>query len=311
MKKLLYLVCLLAFFNTAEAQEEAVFVHYTINPMLINPGATGFDDLHHNLFMNMRASWTGFSGTPRNYSINYNGPISKSLGLGAMIFSENIASLNRTRAQLNYAIRFKANDFKVSAGVSTEYHRTRLDNSLLTDAPVGLYDAGDEVVENLMDGESNFDASLGIYGSYQDQIFFGIALPSLVRNRLDKIEGLGGDINFLVNVGGKFLLPKTKVTLQPSILLKQVRYSPLLTDINLLASFLNEQLITGVSYRAGSGGSLGLTLGTKYNALRLLYSYDIFLDEFQSYNAGSHEITINFNFVRKNGGFDRSKKYRK
>ncbi len=311
MKKLIYIICFLSFFHTLQAQEEGVFTHYTINPMLINPGATGFDDLHHNLFMNMRAAWTGFSGTPRNYSINYNGPISKNLGLGAMIFSENIASLNRTRAQLSYAIRFKANDFKVSAGVSTEYHRTRLDNNIVSSAVPGLYDGGDQIVENLMDGESNFDASIGVYGSYKEQIFFGVAMPSLVRNRLDQIEGIGGDLNFLVNVGGKFPLPDTKVVLQPSLLLKQVRYSPLLTDINMLVSFLNEQLITGVSYRAGAGGSLGLTLGTKYNALRLLYSYDIFLDEFQSYNAGSHEITINFNFARKNGGFDRSKKYRK
>lgn len=311
MKKIIYLICFLAFSLNVQAQEEAVFTHYTINPMLINPGATGFDDLHHNLFMNLRASWTGFTGTPRNYAINYNGPISKSLGLGAMIFSENIASINRTRAQLSYAIRFKTKDFKISAGVSTEYHRISLDNSVINGAVPGLYDVDDTVLETLVDGEGNFDASLGVYGSYLDQVFFGVSLPSLVRNRLDRIEGLDGDLNFLVNVGGKFAIPETKVILQPSILLKQVRYSPLLTDINLLASFLNEQLITGVSYRGGAGGTLGLTLGTKYNAIRLLYSYDVFLDEFQSYNAGSHEITINFNFDRKNGGFDRSKKYRK
>lgn len=311
MKKLIYLIAFLGFYATVQAQEEAVFVHYTINPMLINPGATGFDDAHHNLFMNLRASWTGFPGSPRNYSLNYNGPVGKSLGLGAMVFSENIASLTRTRAQLNYAIRFQAKDFKVSAGVSTEYHRLRLDNASLTNAPVGLYDLSDTKLEELMDGQGNFDASLGVYGSYQDQIFFGISAPSLVRNRLDRIEGIEGDINFLVNLGGKFAMPESKVILQPSILIKQVRYSPLLTDLNLLASFLSEQLITGVSYRAGSGGALGLTLGTKYNALRLLYSYDIFLDEFQSYNAGSHEISINFNFDRKGGSFDRSKKYRK
>lgn len=311
MKKLLYLIGFLGFFSTLKAQEEAVFVHYTINPLLINPAAAGFDEAHHNLFMNLRASWTGFSGTPRNYSINYNGAVSKNLGLGAMIFSENIASITRTRAQLSYAIRFNAKDFKVSAGLSTELHRLRLDNTILNNSTPGLYDVGDEMLEELVDGQTNFDASLGVYGSYQDQIFFGISAPSLVRNRLDRIEGFEGDVNFLVNLGGKFPLPESKVILEPSILLKQVRYSPLLTDINMLVSFLSEQLITGLSYRAGAGGSLGLTLGTKYNALRVLYSYDVFLDEFQSYNAGSHEISINFRFDRKNGGFDRSKKYRK
>ncbi|MEL6636886.1 MAG: PorP/SprF family type IX secretion system membrane protein [Bacteroidota bacterium] len=311
MKKLLILLSFFASLSTLRAQEEAVFVHYTINPLLINPAAAGFDEAHHNLFMNLRASWTGFSGTPRNYSINYNGPIGKNLGIGAMVFSENIASLTRTRAQLSYAFRFQAKDFKISAGVSTEFHRLRLDNVAANSATPGLYDPSDEAMEELMDGQSNFDASLGVYGSFQDQIFFGLSAPSLVRNRLDDIEGLDTELNFLVNLGGKFGTADSKVILQPSVLLKQVRYSPMLADLNLLVSFLKEQLITGLSYRGGSGGALGLTLGTKYNALQLMYSFDVFLGDFQQYNTGSHEVSINFAFDRKVGQFDRSKKYRK
>ncbi len=311
MKKLLFLIFFVASFSLVKAQEEAVFTHYTINPLLINPAAAGFDEAHHNLFMNLRASWTGFAGTPRNYSINYNGPIGKSLGIGAMIFSENIASLTRTRAQLSYAVRFAAKDFKISAGVSTEFHRLRLDNVAGNSATPGLYDPGDEAMEELMNGKSNFDASLGVYGSFQDQIFFGLSAPSLVRNRLDDIEGLDTELNFLVNLGAKFSTPDSKITVRLSVLIKQVRYSPMLADLNLLVSFLKEQLITGVSYRGGSGGALGLNLGTKYNAIQLMYSFDVFLGDFQQYNTGSHEVTINFAFDRKAGQFDRSKKYRK
>lgn len=119
------------------------------------------------------------------------------------------------------------------------------------------------------------------------------------------IEGLDTKFNFMANLGGRFVLPKNKITLEPSLLVKRARNTPLLADVNLLVSFLDEQLITGLSYRMGSGGNIGLNVGTKYNAIRFLYSYEIFLDEFQNYNGGSHEISINFSIERANKDFSK------
>ena len=45
--------------------------------------------------------------------------------------------------------------------------------------------------------------------------------------------------------------------------------------------------------------------------MSLVYTYDVSLGDFQRYNGGSHELTINFAFSRAEGKFDRSKKYRK
>ena len=92
--------------------------------------------------------------------------------------------------------------------------------------------------------------------------------------------------------------------------MKKVRNVDFHTDLNLLATFLNEQLITGLTYRVGTGGNLGITLGTKYSALRVLYTYDVYMGDFQKYNGGSHEITINFSFNRVAGNYDRTAKYR-
>jgi len=297
MKKFLPLLLSLLYF-TANAQEEAIFSHYTINPMLVNPAATGFDEENHNVFLNLRSSWSGFPGAPNTYSINYNGPVGKNLGIGALLYSENIGSLTRYRAQLSYAINFEAGDYKFGAGLSTELHRLQLDNGALLANPE-LVDAGDIILNEFANGESQFDASIGGYGEYKEQVYFGIAFPNLVRRRLLKIDNFNPKFNFIANVGARFSFPEKGIKLNPSLMVRQALNTPLLTDLNILASFLSEQLITGLTYRLGSGGAMGLNIGTKYNAIRVLYSYEVFLGDFQQYSGGTHEISINFAIKRK------------
>ncbi|MFK7810283.1 MAG: PorP/SprF family type IX secretion system membrane protein, partial [Saprospiraceae bacterium] len=231
------------------------------------------------------------------------------IGLGAMVYSESIAGITRTRAQLSYAFSYSVEDIKVGLGLSTEMHRMRVDNDELANP---LNDP-DEVIQDVADGERAFDASAGIFAGYKDMVYAGASFPNLVRRDLSDIEGKSDGVfsTFLFQVGGRFDVNDYKVKLQPQILIKKVRTLNLQTDLNLIASFLKEQLITGVSYRTGTGNSAGLMLGTKYNSLRLIYSYDVYLDDFQQYNGGSHEVTVNFEFGGGDGTFDRSRKYRK
>lgn len=284
-------------------------MHYTFNPVLINPAATGFDPEHHDVFINIRSAWTGFPDSPKTYALSYNGPIGNRLGLGALVYAENVASLSRLRAQLSYAFRFQIEDISMAFGLSTEWHRTALSSSVTNSAFYADY-IGDMPIEDAMDGMNEFDASLGLYGSFKRKIFFGVASPGLIRNKLESEKG-GNLFKYItVNVGGEFELNDSKVKLIPSILLKRVRNVDFQTDVNLLATFFKEQLITGLTYRGGTGGNLGITLGTKYSSLRVLYTYDLYMGEFQKYNGGSHEISINFEFNRVNGNYDRSAKYR-
>ncbi len=310
MKKLIILIISVAYFcNTSNAQEEAVFMHYTFNPVLINPAATGFDPEHNNIFINIRSSWAGFPDAPKTYALSYNGAIGTRLGLGGMIYSENVAALSRYRAQLSYAFKFQVKDVNMSFGLSTEWHRMQLSNSISNSEFYEDY-IGDKSIEEAMEGSNEFDASIGLYGSYKRKLFFGIASPGLIRNKLESESG--GDFfkYYTFNVGGEIELNDSKVKLIPSILLKKVRNVDFQADLNLIVTFLNEQLITGLTYRAGTGGNIGITLGTKYNALRVVYTYDVYMGEFQKYNGGSHEITINFEFNRVEGNYDRSAKYR-
>jgi len=312
MKKLLLLIACFSFLAiNLNAQYEAIFSHYQINKLLINPATAGFDQENHKLFMNVRNQWSGFTGAPESYSLSYSGPIGKSLGLGALLFTEKIAAFTRYRMQLSYAFRYDINQTKLGFGMSTEFNRTRLDNSILSDP---LYDTGDQIIEDGVDGYRTFDASFGAYLELAEGTFFGLSMPNLIKNKLDEISGVssGGFFNYyLFNAGHRFAIDDKKVTLEPSILVKKLRNVPFLMDLNLKAGFLDEKLIAGLTYRMGDGGAVAFLVGTKYKNLQFYYSYDAFMGDFQQYNSGSHEITVAYQIQRKTGGFDRSKKYRK
>lgn len=309
MKNLLILVAGIFLLQTASAQEEAIYRQYFLNPMLVNPATVGADREHHDLSMNLRTAFSSFPDSPKSYTLSYNGPIGKQVGVGAMIFSENIADITRFRAQAAYSMGVAVNDLKLRAGLSLEYERMSLSNSVIDS---DLYDPGDRTVLDNIEGRRFFDTSLGLYGEYKD-VYFGYAAPNLIRTVTDEIEGLddGGNFKFFIlHAGGRFAINDNKVKLEPSIILRNIRTVDTHVDLSVLASFLNEQFITGALFRAGAGNSVGFLLGTKYNTLKFIYSYDILIDDFQRYNGGSHEITVGFEFGRKDGSFDRSRKYR-
>ena len=86
---------------------------------------------------------------------------------------------------------------------------------------------------------------------------------------------------------------------EPSIAVKQIRRVPFHVDLNVKLSFLEEQLIAGVTYSVGEISRIGILLGTRIENLRLYYSYDTSFAEFQDHNNGSHELTIQYNLPRR------------
>ncbi|MCB0561981.1 MAG: PorP/SprF family type IX secretion system membrane protein [Lewinellaceae bacterium] len=297
MKKILLLISLLAIVRLASAQDEAIFSHYNIMPVLINPSAAGFGDVHQ-FQLNARAQWSGFVDAPTTYSAQYNGPLGNNFGLGVGILTESAAQMNRLRAHLNYAFRFNISEVvKLSAGFSTEYQQVRLDNGIAANI---FFQEGDKVIEDFMDGRGVFDASLGFFSSFNEDTKVGLTFTNLVRSRISNIGAQGNEESilsyYIFYASHKLRMDDLNFTLEPSFLVRNVRDVPSQVDINLKASFLEESLTTGLSYR--SLGSLGILLGTRLSSFEFYYSYDVFFQNFQKYNDGSHEVTIALSFNR-------------
>ena len=301
MKKIiLFIFALLTFSLATYAQEQSAFIHYHINPLLINPATAGVSG-NHQLMLNFRNQWTGFPGAPKTLAFSYDGPIGKTFGIGATIYSEDIASINRFRAAINYAFRYQVDKLKIGFGFTTEFSQERLPNDLLTNN-ADFYVNTDNVLNDGIDGVSEFDATLGFFGMYNDQTWFGIAFPNIINARLDgSVTGNRDETEgyYLFNMGHRFKSRQYGFILEPSILLRKARYVPFQADVNLKGYFIDEQLIGGLSYRGGSRGAIGLLIGTKLSNFGFYYSFDVSFKRFQRYNNGSHEVTVSFSFPRK------------
>ncbi len=294
MKKILYTIFLIGgTCLTLHAQQPARYAQYHLNPVLINPAATGFNQ-NHNLLFNFRNSWAGFPGAPKDITFSYDGMPVERVGLGALIYSQRIGHLQNYRAQLSYAYRFNIGEFKTSVGLSTEYLQSKLLNDVFLDPLTAL---DDPLIEEAADGLQFFDATLGFYGEYMEKFFVGLTLPNLVYARIDQATVPSVVDNdpfrqFTFMLGYRFKAADEAIRVEPSLLMRRLRNAPFQTDINLKLSFLDEQLIGGLVYSVGGASKAGFLIGTRLNNFLIAYSYDVGLIDFQSYNNGGHEITV-------------------
>lgn len=310
----LFIICLVFLAQLVQAQDETVFAHYNINPVIINPAATGFDETHQILF-NARAQWTSFPDAPKTVGVQYNGPIGNSFGLGIGVLTESAGSLTRFRARLNSAFRFEVSDnVKLSTGFAFEFHQQSAGSNILGDA---IYDLNDEVLSAIVDGRNEFDASVGVFGRFgRDQnTFAGITLINMVRSRLDEIV-IASDNNtnsifshYVMLAGHNFSFNNGGFSIEPSVMIQQVMDAPFRADFNLKAGFLEDRVVAGLSYR--TLGTVGVLLGGELrfgnqsgpvddrSAVNLFYTFDLSTQEFQQFTSGSHEITLAFGFNRR------------
>lgn len=278
----------------AHAQDESIQSHYILNPIMVNTGATGFYDEHRVRF-NFKNHWSGFEGAPSNYMLSYNGRVSDHDGIGIVLNSESYNAINRNRAKLSYGYNFRINDVDLGLGLGVDYQQESLKSSAYNN---GQIDSGDPIINELADGAKYLGADFGVYGAYKDKWTFGLGIPNLFRSRLDDTvvpDSLNASTlfkYFSLQVGYMFHSENSGVTVNPSVMYrKSFRYTNEF-DLNLLVTFLEGDLITGVSYTLGGREKLAAMLGGRFNNFSLVYSYDITFRDFHKYNGGSHELTL-------------------
>ena len=267
MKKALFTICFGLLVAAAFAQEQAVYSQYQIHPVLINPGYTGFEN-KHELIGNVHSSWTGFSGAPTAYTLLYTAPVGDKLALGGGLFSEKAGNQNVTKLQLNYAFRFQIQKARIGLGLSTDFINRSLKSSLLDDP---LVQTNDPLVEESVNGQSIFDATIGTYLQYDDRFFVSLSLPNAIRTRLDDVLLEDGDQprtglfqHYIFQFGYIANLVNQNCKIIPSLTMRNVRDTPYQIDLNVQGRFLDEKLVAGLTYRPNNDGSMAFLLGCKY-----------------------------------------------
>ena len=322
MKRLILLsiICLVAL--NVYGQEQTIFSHYHIAPIVINPAYAGFDGETQVLF-NARAQWTGFTDAPQTIGAHFNTNLGNVFGIGVGLVSESAARLTNLRAKINYGFKFPLSEYNkntLSIGFSTEFMQESVGNNTIFE---NLFELGDNIIESAVDGRNFFDASFGVFGRFyfnneQDHLFAGLALTNLVQARLDDITteevDQGTFLDYYQLMAGYRFSPGgdgNTFYIEPSIMLRQFKDAPFQADFNVRAGFGGDVLVAGLSYR--SIDMIGVLLGTdfgnsnnnnsKNSGLRFFYTFDLSTQQFQQFTSGSHEITLAFGF----GGNDRGR----
>ena len=313
MKKILLSIIAAASLSfSAQAQDEAIFSHYIINPMLVNPAFAGFSD-NVQIFGHLRSQWAGFDGAPKTYALTLDMPVTEKVGLGGLLLSEKFGVMNRLRAQINYAYRYSTKGLKWSVGFSTEFHKSKIDASINDPTLNPLVDRNDPLVMERIKGVTVFDASFGATMLIDDKIILSASTPNLIRARLGADDLTKSQRTFLRQfiVMGGYRIKKDQLTFEPSLQVRKVYQAPFEVDLNFKVNAFDDKLVTALTLRPGNSGQIGFLLGTKQPGFQVYYSYNSSLAEFKSYNRTAHEITLGIEIKKPEKKIERgSKRYR-
>ena len=103
-------------FHAAQAQEAGYFNHQFLQPVLINPAATGFEG-NHQVMASYKHNYSDFSGAPRTFTALYHGSFAEKVGLGVQLMTDRVGVSRLFHGQINYAYRFMFNTAKISVGL--------------------------------------------------------------------------------------------------------------------------------------------------------------------------------------------------
>jgi len=280
-------------FPSVGQQDEQMSV-YMFNPLYFNPAYAGSRDAISTVAVG-RFQWLGFKGAPRSQWFSIHAPLFfKAMGVGGHFVNDNIGNRTRTAAFLDVSGSIKIN----------EKNQSRLAGGISVGVDVLGYNFTNSTVNDVNDPYfgQQFSATKPNVGAglfyYSNKHYIGISSPRIleakIRNPNDIIE-LANTRHFFIASGYVFDL-NSVFKLKPSTLIKYTPKAPVTFDVNLsLLSY--GKLWTGIMYRfhEAAGANISYTLKN----FTFGYAYDFPINGLQTYQSGSHELFLQFDFIPK------------
>lgn len=291
MKKIILLFIL--FCNIAAyAQQDPLFTQYMFNKLLVNPAYAGSKEVFTVDLLN-RTQWVNIDGAPETFTISAHTALkNKNVGLGMYLFRDVLGPTNNQGIMGTYAYRIYMGRSSLAFGLQLGLKYFDINWSAIhVKDPDYLFDPQD--VRRVTP-----DANLGIYFQ-STRMFLGLSSKQLLHNEYgyaskDGKSSFSKLTQHFYMMGGFAVPLDDKIIFRPSILTKYTPNAPVQIDVNASVLFGNVFWV-GASYRS----SKAITFLTEFKIaerLKLGYSYDLYLNELQPFNYGSHEIRLGFEF---------------
>lgn len=291
------------------AQQDAQFSQYIFNGLYINPAYAGYrQELNAHVFY--RSQWVGIPGAPKTMSMAIDGSLNKNkMGLALQVVHDKIGAQSSLSAYGNYAYRIRLNEDRedfLALGIGAGFAQLGIDGSKLDPGNMA-----DPYLNSNRQSTTLFDARAGMY--YTTETFFAgfsvdhLAAQFMSKQQTPSMAAITPQPHYYLTAGGLLNLGND-IFLKPTFLLKDDKRGPTNLDLNTFV-LLNEMIWVGASYRTAikmynkphlqddltkRSAVLGMVEVYATPQLRIGYSYDYALNQFQSYNNATHEISLSY-----------------
>lgn len=316
MKKILFLITYILFTCMVFSQQDPQYTQYMYNQNVINPAYTTNELGVINLGFMHRTQWVNAVGAPKTYTFFAHTPITDKFEVGLSLITDNIGEgvlrENNVYADFAYILSLSENhklSFGLKAGF-TNFKTNFTDFRFPDDNPINGIITNDTAFDNQNTTSPNFGAG-AFY--FTDKYYIGLSVPNLLNSKhiteKNGLKSIGGEeIHLFLNAGYVFKLSDI-IKLKPSALLKAIKGSPLVIDTSLNVLF-NDRFEGGLSYRINDSFSAMFNIRAT-NSLRIGYAYDYTTTNLSSFNSGSHEVFVLFDFdtLGFKKGYDKSPRF--
>lgn len=320
MKKLVFFILIMSFFQLATAQQRPQYTQYIFNNFILNPAISGIEN-YIDVKVGYRSQWQGLEGAPETSYISIHAPLGKNFlygtstsvpqsggtnpnsrsylqsymasephhGIGFHAVSDKAGPISRTDVNATYAYHLGISaNVNFSVGVAAGISKIYLDRSKIT-----LENPIDQAIGTGDYDQLKPDLSAGVW-LYGPRYFAGVAAQQLLSSPIgfsdDASYDQGRKVPHMFITAGYKVYLGDDFAAMPSALVKIVSPVPASIDVNLKLAF-KDKFWMGASYRKDDAFSAiaGFNVGSFMN---LGYSYDFTTSNLNSVSNGSHEIVL-------------------
>lgn len=270
-------------------QQDPLFSQYMFNTLAFNPAYAGSADVFTMMALS-RHQWVGFDGAPSTQTFLAHSPLkAANMALGFTAITDRAGPMRQTGAQVDYAYRIRTGeDSRLAFGLKGGFNLMQADIASLSTVETDPSNVN-------IQGQLLPNFGFGLFWHAQ-RYYAGFSVPKLLENQIDVGGGTplitASEVRHWYLMGGYVFDIDLDIKFKPSFLLRRVEGAPLSLDLN--ANFLlRERIWFGGMYRLGN--SFGMLAQYQVNdQFRVGYAFDLTTTRIGAYNAGTHEIMLNY-----------------
>ncbi|MCL3782255.1 type IX secretion system membrane protein PorP/SprF [Prolixibacteraceae bacterium JC049] len=287
------LLVVLLFNNNASAQQDPLYSQYNNGLLTLNPAYAGSRGMLSAMAIT-RHQWLSFKGAPQTQALIIHSPFRYfNMGIGATLMQDNLGPIKNVGLSGDYSYKIDfPNNRTLALGfkASVNFYNANLED-------LTTIDPNDPIFQESVN--RGFIPNFGLGALYySDKFYIGLSVPKMLKNVINRnsvtSESLSKeDIQYLL-MGGYVFDVNRIVKFKPYFTARAVSNAPL--SLDLAGQFVFYDLLwVGATYRWGSaiGGMVQLQLSPQ---IRIGYAYDLTTNDLQSFNSGTHEVLVSFDF---------------